>query len=469
MSYHLDNTDPCCCCKDRDKQKEKNYYQAVWGLIHGDITHQYDLIELIRSMCSTVTPEKEVINVLCAVDDENVPTPTHAGDLYINTDEMELYRCVNYAEEGEEEDLHWKSESPSEEVIYVTDDTAHIWIYDRPVFRDVTGEQIGDVIYIADENEDLKPYLEDGIYKVCKTYTRGSVAGSTVRTEWYTMTVLHNGRYKRTGTSVEYTQVLQNEEGYAVRTATQENGEPIQWNNWKWHYYMFEGLNGKRPKIEITFQRKDAGIHETDEIYIRDKNNAIREDDTIILYYWDKKRRRIAAFAGGEGDVQIWPVEWHSIASTSQHKGKNWNDDWRKLPFTVGSIMQRITGCSLSELSDWTWEGGFKKTRFGTISFVGGPRGNSYSTKLWIGIARDVSYGIKQKSQVDVGTEHFHVGELLHRIPFYVRCYHEPAVDELTEEFEQGRVMCKGSHSRKQHLHFGDELSVWAPPEEKPL
>ena len=231
---------------------------------------------------------------------------------------------------------------------------------------------------------------------------------------------------------------------------------------------LFEGRNAKKPHLDVAFfgnvynNDNHLGSEGAGRILVRDKNNAIQDDDYIILYYWDRRNKRIAAFAGGNGDKKIYPVRWGTLPYKSwKHRDKGWKDDWRELPYKMSDIMQRITYLIPEKFNDLMWEGGYlKHTLLGTMSFVGGPRGNGYSTKLWIGVARGVSYNVGEKG---MNYAHFVVEDLMHRIPFYLRCLHKP--DQVTENDEttyvKGHVKYSCSHTRKPHLNFEKELDIW--------
>lgn len=472
MSHHISNNDPkgggcgchqhtkkeditikdlekgCCCCCPRI---EKIYIPVprTWGDIIGNIQDQADLIELIQSISST-SSEKEVINVLTY--SSSAPANPEKNNKYANSAD----NCI-YTYDGDK----WVKSTPSAEAIYITADTTHMYAYnaEEEVLVDITGQKIDNTIYTTDLVAGLKPYLEDGIYRVCYTTSGGA------STEWYTMSVMHSDY----GSTTRFTQILQNKDGYAIRYATQYPDASISWGHWQWYRYSFEGRNAKKPHLDVAFfgdvynnDSHELGYEGAGSILVRDKNNAIQDDDYIILYYWDRRNHRIAAFAGGNGDKKIYPVRWGTLPYKSwKHRKKGWKDDWRELPYKMSDIMQRITYLTPEEFNDLMWEGGYlKHTLLGTMSFVGGPRGNGYSTKLWIGVARGVSYNVGEQGK---NYAHFVVEDLMHRIPFYLRCLHKPG--QVTENDEttyvKGHVEYSCSHTRKPHLNFKKELDIW--------
>ena len=423
-----------------------------------------EYIDLRVSELVAPSAQKEVYSILTASD--TAPEDANDGDLYINTDEHVMYKY-------NDEDGEWQAEENVIDAVYITGDTSHLYIYDvaEGIYKDVTGQNIDNTIYVTDLVEDLKPYYEDGIYSVCYTIAQTRYRNVT---EWYTMYVKHEtvrGRQligRPTTTTTVYTQTLQNKDGYQIRTGTQVNDGEIRWQSWQKYAYSFESRNSVRPLIDIAFRNgtMSSPVKERGgKILIRDKNNAIKDDDYIILYYWDRKNRRMAAFAGGHVGSTIMPVTWESMEETSTRKKKGWKDDWRELPYSIADIIKRITKLDASELDDLTWEGGYlKKSLLGSMSFVGGPKGNGYGTKLWIGIARGVNFQRRTVND-EVRLEHFTINELMHRIPFHIRFYHVPDVEN--EEYVEGEVKYCGSHSRKPHLDFQGELDSWGVTEEE--
>lgn len=145
------------------------------------------------------TDDKEIISVLTYSSE--VPESATEGDLFINADTNEL---LEYS------DSEWISTEAKENVIYITDDTTHFYIYKDDAFVDMTGEPIDNTIYITSLDE-LDEYTDEGIYRVCLT----TVSAVSRSYKWYTFTVERtvSVRLRR----VTRTQTLSNRSGFQSR------------------------------------------------------------------------------------------------------------------------------------------------------------------------------------------------------------------------------------------------------------
>lgn len=156
--------------------------------------------------------DKEIISVLSYSSE--VPESATEGDLFINSDTNEL---LEYSDSDE-----WIQTEAKENVIYITNDTIHFYVYKNSEFVDMTGEPIDNTIYINDL-EELDGFTEDGIYRVCVTTTSGLVKNYS----WYTFIIERSvaSRLHR----VTITQTLSNRSGYQYRSKTNLN----PWGQWE--------------------------------------------------------------------------------------------------------------------------------------------------------------------------------------------------------------------------------------------
>ena len=146
------------------------------------------------------TDDKEIIGVLSYSSE--VPESATEGDLFINSDTNEL---LEYSDSDE-----WVQTEAKENVIYITNDTTHFYVYKNNVFVDMTGQPIDNTIYINDLDE-LDDFTEDGIYRVCITTTLALAKNYS----WYTFIIERSvsSRLHR----VTITQTLSNRSGYQFR------------------------------------------------------------------------------------------------------------------------------------------------------------------------------------------------------------------------------------------------------------
>lgn len=168
-----------------------------------------------------IATDKEVINVLTA--SEEAPESAEDGDLYINTDEHNLY-------EWQEDD--WVEIAPSGSVVYLASDNGHIYVYVNDEFADATGEEYNHILYVSNLTNDLAGMTENGIYTVMLVDMFSAKA--------YTLavTTLKGPGYIGRPSNITTTQTVQNYEGYMVRTKT-NNGE---WSEWEEFRYLVEAI-----------------------------------------------------------------------------------------------------------------------------------------------------------------------------------------------------------------------------------
>lgn len=154
--------------------------------------------------------DKEIIGVLTYSD--IAPEGPSAGDMYIDSEDNML---------KEYQDGAWTDAEAKENVIYITNDTTHFYVYKNNVFVDMTGEPIDNTIYINDLDE-LDGFTEDGIYRVCVTTESISKIY-----RWYTFVIERSVVYRTR--SVIITQTLSNRSGYQHRR--KRNLYP--WGQWE--------------------------------------------------------------------------------------------------------------------------------------------------------------------------------------------------------------------------------------------
>ena len=179
--------------------------------------------------------DKEIISVLTYADE--APENPSAGDLYIDSEDNLL---------KEYQDGAWTEAEAKENVIYITDDTTHFYIYKDDAFVDMTGEPIDNTIYITSLDE-LDAYTDEGIYRVCIT----SVSTTTRSYKWYTFAVERsiNVRMRR----VTYTQTLSNRSGYQSRHKINTGS----WSEWDNYEYFFRGNSAEYVQDETLNMSQD--------------------------------------------------------------------------------------------------------------------------------------------------------------------------------------------------------------------
>ena len=179
--------------------------------------------------------DKEIISVLTYSDE--APEDPSAGDLYIDSEDNLL---------KEYQDGAWTDAEAKENVIYITDDTTHFYIYKDEAFVDMTGEPIDNTIYINSLAE-LDEYTEDGIYRVC--ITAGTALSRTIK--WYTFVVERtiNSRARR----LTITQTLSNRSGYQSRYKHNTG----TWSEWDNYEYFFRGNSAEYVQDETLNMSQD--------------------------------------------------------------------------------------------------------------------------------------------------------------------------------------------------------------------
>ena len=171
------------------------------------------ITQAINDILAQLQPadDKEIISVLTYSD--TTPASASAGDLYIDPMNDALKEFV---------DGSWEDAEAQENVIYITDDTTHFYIYKDDAFVDMTGDPIDNTIYVNNLSE-LDKYTDEGIYRVCVTTVTDMVRSFN----WYTLVIERSvaSRWLR----VTITQTLSNRSGYQFRKKT----NTMAWDAWE--------------------------------------------------------------------------------------------------------------------------------------------------------------------------------------------------------------------------------------------
>jgi len=176
--------------------------------------------------------DKEIISVLTYSD--TAPESASAGDLYIDSMNDALKEFV---------DGSWEDAEAQENVIYITNDTTHFYIYKDNEFVDMTGEPIDNTIYVNSLSE-LDEYIDEGIYRVCVTTVTAMVRSFN----WYTLVIERSvaARLRR----VTYTQTLSNRSGYQFRKKT----NTLAWGEWE------EFIFASKAELQEVYDLACAGL-----------------------------------------------------------------------------------------------------------------------------------------------------------------------------------------------------------------
>lgn len=187
------------------------------------------ITQAINDILAQLQPvdDKEIISILTYSD--TAPGSASDGDLYINAENSMLLEYQND---------EWVESEAKENVIYITDDTIHFYIYRAGEFIDTTGEPIDNTIYINNLNE-LDNYTEGGIYRVCLTTTNRQMR----IIKWYTFIVERSTMTTILRSTI--TQTLNNREGYSIR-------KKVNLNAWtEWEEFIFASQKEVKKAIKL--------------------------------------------------------------------------------------------------------------------------------------------------------------------------------------------------------------------------
>lgn len=192
------------------------------------------ITQAINDILAQLQPadDKEIISVLTYSD--TTPASASAGDLYIDSMNDALKEFV---------DGSWGDAEAQENVIYITNDTTHFYIYKDNEFVDMTGEPIDNTIYVNNLSE-LDEYTDEGIYRVCVTTVTDMVRSFN----WYTLVIERSvaSRWLR----VTITQTLSNRSGYQFRKKT----NTMAWDAWE------EFIFASKAELQEVYDLACAGL-----------------------------------------------------------------------------------------------------------------------------------------------------------------------------------------------------------------
>lgn len=192
------------------------------------------ITQAINDILAQLQPadDKEIISVLTYSD--TTPASASAGDLYIDSMNDALKEFV---------DGSWEDAEAQENVIYITDDTTHFYIYKDDAFVDMTGDPIDNTIYVNNLSE-LDKYTDEGIYRVCVTTVTDMVRSFN----WYTLVIERSvaSRWFR----VTITQTLSNRSGYQFRKKT----NTMAWDAWE------EFIFASKAELQEVYDLACAGL-----------------------------------------------------------------------------------------------------------------------------------------------------------------------------------------------------------------
>lgn len=186
--------------------------------------------------------EKEIVNAISIASIDDVEAPQEGAFYMIEpSDGVDgfLFLYQNGA---------FNEVIPEEGIIYIVNspDKSHIYIYNYPLWEDVTGQSVGNTLYITNTTTDLESYTDKGMYSVCLSLPLRN-------TEWYTFTIsVNRGRHMvgRPATNT-YIQTLINNDCWKRRTKIGDDS----WSDWTEYRYAYtEDLTSKQDKSDSSLQ-----------------------------------------------------------------------------------------------------------------------------------------------------------------------------------------------------------------------
>lgn len=186
--------------------------------------------------------EKEIVNAISIASIDDVEAPQEGAFYMIEpSDGVDgfLFLYQNGA---------FNEVIPEEGIIYIVNspDKSHIYIYDYPLWEDVTGQSVDNTLYITNTTTDLESYTDKGMYSVCLSLPLRN-------TEWYTFTIsVNRGRHMvgRPATNT-YIQTLINNDCWKRRTKIGDDS----WSDWTEYRYAYtEDLTSKQDKSDSSLQ-----------------------------------------------------------------------------------------------------------------------------------------------------------------------------------------------------------------------
>ena len=194
--------------------------------------------------------EKEIVNAISIASIDNVEAPQE-GALYMieptSSDGVDGFLFLY--QNGVFDEV-----TPEKGIIYIVNspDKTRIYIYNAPLWEDVTGQPVDNTLYITNTTTDLESYTDKGMYSVCLSIPLRN-------TEWYTFTVSFNrGRHMIGRPSTKtYIQTLINNDGWKRRTKVGDGS----WSEWEEHCYVYpENLTSKQDKSDSSLQTAEKTV-----------------------------------------------------------------------------------------------------------------------------------------------------------------------------------------------------------------
>ena len=184
---------------------------------------------------------------------------------------------------------------PRESVVYITEDTQDIWVWDGTSYVQSTGRIIDDTIYVNNINQLLTMALESDKYYNVFVPTSSQLA------ERYTLVKSNNG-----------VSTLAGRLGYAISS----------WgNNWVWYKYSYEGHKHTTAEVSgLADAITNATINKQDKV----DNNLTTKSKNVVGAINELNKARIIACNFYEdidyamwhnlmGDIQITDVDMHNV------------------------------------------------------------------------------------------------------------------------------------------------------------
>ena len=233
--------------------------------------------------------EKEIVNAISIASIDDVEAPQEGAFYMIEpSDGVDgfLFLYQNGA---------FNEVIPEEGIIYIVNspDKSHIYIYNAPLWEDVTGQPVDNTLYITNTTTDLESYTDKGMYSVCLSLPLRN-------TEWYTFTIsVNRGRHMvgRPATNT-YIQTLINNDCWKRRTKI--GGD--SWSDWTEYRYAYtEDLTSKQDKsdssLQTTAKTVVGAINEVDT-----KTNNIEKE----LGNEDMSAEHAQSIKGAIAEINYW-------------------------------------------------------------------------------------------------------------------------------------------------------------------
>ena len=187
--------------------------------------------------------EKEIVNAISIASIDDVEAPQDGAFYMIEPSSSEGVGILFLYQNGAFNEV-----IPEEGIIYIVNspDKSHIYIYNAPLWEDVTGQPVDNTLYITNTTTDLESYTDKGMYSVCLSLPLRN-------TEWYTFTIsVNRGRHMvgRPATNT-YIQTLINNDCWKRRTKIGDDS----WSDWTEYRYAYtEDLTSKQDKSDSSLQ-----------------------------------------------------------------------------------------------------------------------------------------------------------------------------------------------------------------------